>query len=148
MARARGDDVLLVIAGILLSSVGGVILAKLTGWPLLVVGGVMVFLGVYLVVAVWLDLPRPGRRRDDSPPTSSAPPPPESRRPSIEIGGPGVKVGRVFITDSYSNNPEGLAGIFGAEIHDAQLERNIHDVLPRQTADQESDDEDQDGPDD
>jgi hypothetical protein len=68
--------------------------------------------------------------------------------PSIEIGGPGVKVGRVSITDSYSNNPQGLAGIFGAEIQDAQLERNIHDVPPRQTADQQSDDEDQDDTDD
>jgi hypothetical protein len=69
-------------------------------------------------------------------------------RPSIEIGGPGVRVGRVSISDSYSNNPDGLAGIFGAEIQDAHLERNIHDVPPRPPADQEGDDEDQDGTDD
>jgi hypothetical protein len=72
---------------------------------------------------------------------------PELPRSSIVIGGPGTKVGRVSITDGYSNNPEGLAAIFGDEIQDARLERNIHDVPPRPTADHESDDEGQDGTD-
>jgi hypothetical protein len=72
---------------------------------------------------------------------------PELPRSSIVIGGPGVKVSRVSITNGYSNNPEGLAGIFGKEIEDVHLERNVHDVPPRPERDQESDDEDEEGTD-
>jgi hypothetical protein len=105
----------------------------------------------FLVTVIPMASKKRAQRDDPVPPEPPGKPEhpeePQRPRPSIEIGGPGVRVGRVSISDSYSNNPDGLAGIFGAEIQDAQLERNIHDVPPRPPADQEGDDEDQDSTD-
>lgn len=59
--------------------------------------------------------------------TSLPPGLPPSPGPSFVIGGPGAKVGRASIKDSYSNSPGGFGGIYGDDIEGAEMEGNIHD---------------------
>lgn len=73
MAKDRDDIV--VEFGAMLAAWGGGVLAVLffDGWPSYVLAGLAFCLGVYLMVAVWFEWPRPGRGvLDPSPPPSNA----------------------------------------------------------------------------
>lgn len=90
-----------------------------------------VLLPVTVVVVATVLMLLPLRRRAAPP---ARPMPMTLPPPSIEIGGgPGVKVSRVTIENSYSNSPHGLASIGGDIIEDITLEGNIHDVPDRPT---------------
>ncbi len=96
----------------------------LSSWWLLVPAGMAL---ITLLLMVFRLVPH---RRSSPPPPQQ---PPQQPGGSFVIGGPGVKVGRASITDSYSNHPEGFGGIYGDEIEDAKMERNTHDVPGRET---------------
>ena len=82
---------------------------------------------VLLVVAVgvWLiDVVGSRKQTRPQPAPESDPQVPQG---SFVIGGPGAKVTRSAITDSYSTNPSGFGGIHGDEVEDAIMEGNVHD---------------------
>jgi hypothetical protein len=81
----RKDDAVLEVGAILAGLGAAVLIALFDGWPSYVLAALLLSSGLYLILAVWFEWPRPGRAPSDDQSPRLGPPP--SPRTGIRMQG-------------------------------------------------------------